>query len=535
MSCPDWLIKTKADRKAIAEGCYYDEEQADRAVKFFETQLFLSKGPNASEPFRLLKWQEFDFIRPLLGWRKPDGNLRFRRSYVQLAKKQGKTKLASGLCAYFLTAFGEESPLVVSAAADRSQASMVYDEIVYCVRKNRKLREALTVTPSRKEIRYSKRNGKYLALSSDAPSKSGLDVSFCVLDELWTHRSPKLYEILFNSGIARTNHLTVIITNAGVDRSSVCYKEFCKAKDVLSGKDDDTTYFPLLYEIPEGYENDLDNPIVWRATNPSLGVVFSEDDMRREWTQAKKTLVDRLRFERERYNRWTSTSDGWIEPNAWDRCRQPFPSLHGAKCWAGLDLSSTNDLTSCVLVFPLDGKFYVKHQSWVPAEACSRRTRLNLKKYEDFRDGGNLTIVPGNGIDYDLIIEYLQECRQKYNLESVTIEKWNNIRISQELAKLKFQVFEFPTSSSFFNAPTRELEKLILEEKIAHDGDALLSWAIQNATLQTDGKGLVRPVKGSEAAKIDPVIGLILALYMARNHDLAPKKAFDVRNFISVI
>lgn len=536
MTVQDNYVRTEADRKAVDQGCYFDEAAAERVCRFFETQLFLSKGPMAREPFRLLPFQKWDILYPLFGWKRADGLRRFRQSYISFAKKSGKTKLGSGIVAYMLTSDGEESPIVVSAACDRSQASQIFDELAYCIRLNPRLRDATVVTPSTKLIRYPKKNGKYLSLSSDAPSKEGLDISCCLVDEMHAHRSPALFNALRYSGIARKQPLQIIITTAGVNRDSLCYAFYRKSKDILAGRDLDTTFFPAIWEVPEDCK-DLDNPEVWRMANPGLGVVFDEDDFRAEWEAAKRTTAGRLEFLRYRFNIWTQSSTGWIDPSRWAMCQAPITEemLAGQPCMIGVDLSSTTDLSSIVCVFPIDGKYYVRHRSWVPEMACKLREKQNLTRYETFQADGNLRILPGNCINYDEIIAYLEDCNRRYAVQKVIIEKWNNLRVSQELQKKGFEVLEFPTSSAFYNGPAREFEKVILEKALVHDGDSLLSWAVQNVQLSIDAKGMARPEQATESQKIDPAIALIIALSQARVHDLNAPEPFDLSKFIQVV
>jgi phage terminase large subunit-like protein len=241
-------VRSDLDRAAVAAGCYFDYDAAYRVYEFMGRFLRHTVGEFAGQTFIPLEWQWQDVIGPLYGWKRKDGSRRYREAYISVAKKNGKSTLTAALALYALVADGEASAQVFSAAADRNQASIVYDEALKMVEESKGLSRILLPRPSRKEILYPQRHSSYRVLSSDAYRQEGLNIHTLIFDEFHAQPNSALYDALKYGGAARRQPLFIYITTAGYDRESVCWKKHLYAQDILSGISTDWESFAYIAE-----------------------------------------------------------------------------------------------------------------------------------------------------------------------------------------------------------------------------------------------------------------------------------------------
>ncbi len=506
-------VRTKADEAALKYGFYFNEDEATRAVAFFRKYLSIQ-----NQPFTPLPWQE-QVIRDLHGWKRPDGTFRFKKAFVSTAKKSGKTELNSGLSLLHLIGKYEPRPFVVCVANDREQAGQIYDNIEYYVKYNRPLRDCLSLVPSQRLIRYPKQDGKFKVLSNEASGKFGHGYSFISLDEICLWPNSKLYNAIQYASISRVQPIHCAISTAGYDQTdnNPGYRLYQYAKTILDGSNTDPDFYAAIWETPP--DADLDDPATWQLANPALGVTQKVETFRADWTRAKASKAEYLEFLRFRFNIWTKQREQWLDLREWDQCKGD-PQFGDAPCFIGLDLSSTFDLTSLSLVSaPINSKHHVRNWNWTTSIACQEREKRNLTKYDVFSAEGVLSVFNGNAIEYDAIRSFILDLRERYNVAGIVIEKWNWLALAQQLEKDGFQILPFPGSISYYNAPTKQLELLVRERRLVHDGNSLLRWAVQNTSLEVDSNGNCRPKRQTEGEKIDPVVSVILGLSAAMQAD----------------
>jgi phage terminase large subunit-like protein len=207
-------MRGPVDEIAVAQGCYFDEEAGAYVCDFLESFCRQSKGEWGGQPLELLDWQT-DFIYRLYGWKRRDGRRRYRKAYLEIPKKNGKSTLLSGLALYHLVADGEDAPECYLCAVDKAQASIVYDESARMVEASPDLSGRIDQIASKKTLLYPSRNGKIVAQSADVPSKDGLNSSLVIFDELHRQRTPAMWRIYRYSGASRRQPLIVSITHRG--------------------------------------------------------------------------------------------------------------------------------------------------------------------------------------------------------------------------------------------------------------------------------------------------------------------------------
>ena len=340
--------------KFMARGSHYDKDRADYAVEFIRC-LSHTKGIWAGKPFELLPWQE-QIIRDIFGTIKSNGYRQFNTAYVEIPKKNGKSELATAVALLLLCADGEIGAEIYSCAANRQQASIVFNVASEMVRMCPALHKRCKILSSTKRIVYKPTkptNSIYQVLSAEAYTKHGLNISGVVFDELHAQPDRRLYDVMTKgSGDARTQPLYFFITTAGNDINSICYEVHQKAVDILEGRKVDPTFYPCIYGA--GESEDWTSPKVWAKVNPSLGVTIDIEKVESQCENAKQNPAEENSFQQLRLCQWVKQESRWLSVRKWDECKVNFDEreLEGRICYGGLDLSSTTDLTAFVLTFP---------------------------------------------------------------------------------------------------------------------------------------------------------------------------------------
>lgn len=492
----------------------YAEEKANHVINFIE-QLKLTKGKWAGKPFKLIPW-EVDLLKKVFGTLREDGTRQYRTVYVEIGKKNGKSEIAAAIALYMLLADGESNAEVYVAACDRQQASIIYNTSVNFVEGNKTLSKVTKTINSVKRIVYPHTGSFFQVLSSDVKSKSGLNVSCVILDEIWTYPNPELAKMLTTgSGDAREQPLFIYLTTAGNKLSGYGWDMHCKAKDVLSGKRIDETFLPIIHGLEE--EDDWEDEKNWYKANPSLGHTIQIDRVREHFIQAKQDTVEEALFKQLRLNMWLKQKIKWMPMDSWKFCdfEVDLEKLKGRECYGGLDLSSSIDITAFVLVFPPipeDDKFYVQPYFWIPEENMALRIKRDHVPYDIWHQRGELETTEGNVIHYGFIETFIEKLWEDYNIREIAFDRWGAVHMVQELDKMGFTVVPFGQGFKDMSPPTKELMKLVLEKRIAHGGHPVLSWMMDNIHIRTDPAGNIKPDKQKSSEKIDGAVAMIMAL-----------------------
>lgn len=513
----------------------YDKDLADYAVNFIEC-LSHTKGTWAGKPFELLDWQE-QIIRDLFGTVKPNGYRQFNTAYIEIPKKMGKSELAAAVALLLTCGDGEERAEVYGCAADRQQASIVFEVAADMVRMCPALNKRVKILASQKRIVFKPTNSFYQVLSAEAYSKHGFNIHGVVFDELHTQPNRKLFDVMTKgSGDARTQPLYFLITTAGTDTNSICYETHQKALDIIDGRKHDPTFYPVIYGADES--DDWTDPKVWKKANPSLGITVGIDKVKAACESAKQNPAEENSFRQLRLNQWVKQAIRWMPMDKWDACgfKVDKKSLEGRVCYGGLDLSSTTDITSFVLVFlPEDeeDKFVVLPYFWIPEDTLDLRVKRDHVPYDLWEKQGWLKTTEGNVVHYGFIETFIEELGQKYNIREIAFDRWGAVQMVQNLEGMGFTVVPFGQGFKDMSPPTKELMKLTLEQKIAHGAHPVLRWNMDNIFIRTDPAGNIKADKEKSTEKIDGAIATIMALDRAircGNHNAA--SVYDDRGLL---
>ena len=507
-------LKKYKPTRFMAKTSHYDKDAADYAVMFIES-LCHTKGTWAGRPFELIDWQE-QIIRDLFGVLKPNGYRQFNTAYIEIPKKQGKSELAAAVALLLLCGDGEERAEVYGCAADRNQAKIVFDVAVDMVRFCPALSKRVKILESQKKITYLPTNSSYQVLSADVANKHGFNTHGVIFDELHTQPNRKLFDVMLQgSGDARMQPLYFLITTAGNDTNSICYEVHQKAIDIAEGRKVDPTFYSVIYGAAE--DEDWTDPKVWKKANPSLGITVGIDKVKAACESAQQNPGEENAFRQLRLNQWVKQSVRWMPMDKWDACAFPVSEddLEGRICYGGLDLSSTTDITAFVLVFPpLDeeDKYYILPYFWIPEETLDLRVRRDHVPYDLWERQGTLMTTEGNVVHYGYIEKFIEQLGERFNIREIAFDRWGAVQMVQNLEGMGFTVVPFGQGFKDMSPPTKELMKLVLEEKIAHGGHPVLRWMMDNIFIRTDPAGNIKADKEKSTEKIDGAIATIMGL-----------------------
>ena len=527
---PKKWIRTKADELAISQGCWVDEAAGEFVCDFIETFCKQSKGRWAGTQLTLQPWQR-DFVMRLFGWKKPDGRRRFRRAYLEVAKKNGKSTLISALCLVLLLADGEGAPEVDLNAYDREQASIVYNEAKHMVQASPELAGRIKVVDSKKILVHEAGHGRIKANSADVPSKDGLNTHGTIFDELHRQRSREMWDIYEYASASREQPLWISITTAGEDESGLWYEQREYSEKVNEGIIPDTSHLGVIYRALA--TDNLDDPATWRKANPSLGTTISEEDFARELAEAKHIPAKLANFMRLRLNIIVRGQDKFIDLKKWDACGS-FGILHDpAPCYIGVDLSQTNDLTAAVqIVGDLQDGFDVFPKFYLPEDNIVELERTHQVPYRVWAKDKLITLTPGEVIDYAFVRRDINELASKGDCRSIIADPYNATKLGGELLEQDgLNVVYVRQGFLSLNEPTKELLRLVLSKKLRHGGHPILRWHASNAVCETDAAGNIKLNKRKSRKKIDGMAALVNAIAGSLADDDGPS-VYDSRGVL---
>lgn len=449
------------------------------------------------------------------------------------------SELAAAIALYLLCADGEQRAEIYGAAADRQMASLVFNVAADMIRLSPALRKRCKILDSRKRIVFEPTNSFYQVLSSDADRAHGVSAHGVICDEIHVQKNPDLYNVLTKgSGDARRQPLQFIISTAGDNIHSIGYELFQKARDLLAGRKTDPTIYPVVYAADPG--DDWTDPEVWKKANPSLGYTFSIDKLAEACESAKQNPSEENVFKTLRLNMWVHQAVRWMPMAKWNACAEPVfdpEDLRGRPCYAGLDLSSTTDLTALALVFPPiapDEPYKVLPYAWVPAEAIEQRSRRDHVNYQLWAKQGFIQTTDGNVVDYDFIQSFILHLREQYDIREIAYDRWNSQSLVTHLMDEGLTMVPFGQGFVSMSAPTKELMRLTLERKLAHNGHPVLQWCMNNVVVKVDASENIKIDKARATERVDLAVALVMALDRAIRNSTATTSIYEERGLLFI-
>lgn len=548
MACEQHLRDLKTGWK---RGLTFDEAAADRIIEFFRF-LHHFKGLWKDVEFRLEPWQAF-IVGCLFGWKRADGTRRFRKAYVRVARKNGKTMLAAGVALYMLLADGEEGAEIYCGATKHDQAKIVWNMAALMVKKSPSLRKKIAIygnplKPGPANMNVEATSSKFEPVCSDVSSQDGLEPHCVILDEVHEQLTAELYNVLVDGEGNRSQPLNLLITTAGFNMAGFCVDMDDYCKNILQGVFEDDEQFGYIAELDdEDIEGDnwLDSSSYIKA-NPNLGVTVHLDRLEKEAQAARAMPAQWVNFMTKKLNRFTQQSEIWIPLPLWDASAKnesgnprivDEAQMAGRDCYGGLDLSQSQDLTAWCLVFPRDDDPEMLDCLWRFWTIRARLTDPENKfrdQYQAWEKAGLLTVMDKPAIDYEVIIAQVLNDAQRFYLIDANIDRlFQGNHAASRLQEESIDIIPMGMGFASFAAPSVEFERLLLLGKINHGGHPMLRWMVNNLGYETDAKGNKKPVKKANSnGKIDGIVTLIMAIDRAMRHQFG--SIYDKRGVLSI-
>lgn len=528
---------------AHLRGLHFDAAEAEWAFEFYERYLILKDGQFSGRPFKLEPSQRF-ITGCIFGWKRADGTRRFRMVYIEQGKGNGKTPWLAGTGLKLLVADRESGAEIYSAAVTREQAGILFKDATEMVKRSPALSSKLTLSVG--NIANPALGGFFRPVSHEAKSLDGKRVHGGLIDELHEHQSGEAVDKIRMGTKARRQPLIIEITNSGFNTSSICWEHHDYSEKVLEGIYEDDEWFAFVCGLDvcdacrdkgikfptEGCEqcDDWRDESVWVKANPLLGVTIQADYLRAQVREAdkmpgKKALTKRLCF-----CIWTEAKNPWLSTELFSRGATPaygprltqIPPdvravLNGRRCFGGLDLSSTYDLSAFALVFPPkaddpDGDWYVLVWHWLPEDNMRARVDRDHVPYDVWSEEGWISLTPGNVINYDFIEAQIEELAGEFEIVAVAYDPWRAPQIVQHLTEDGLTMVECRQGFRSFTAPCDEMERLVAAARLLYGGNPVLALAVANATVVRDPAGNAKPVKEDDKKRIDGLVATVMAI-----------------------
>lgn len=504
----------------------FDPDRAARPCEFIELLPHI-KGKWAREGRRiqLEPWQCF-MLTTVFGWIHRDTGLRrFLEFYEEVPRKNAKSTIGSGLLLFMLSADGEHGAECYTAATTRDQARIVFDDARAMAERTPDLRTYLGVAIMQHSLTVAHTASKAAPLAAEGSTLDGLNVHFALLDELHAHKTRAVYDVIDTARGAREQSLLGTITTAGTDRSGICYERRTHLTKILERVVRDDRVFGVIYSIDDN--DDPFDPAVWAKANPNYGVSVMPDDLAAAAKKAEAMPSALNNFLTKRLNVWVSGESPWMDMRAWDRCGElalrDLTPYHGAKAWIGLDLAQKKDFAALSLVFEADFLVPGPDGVHVPERKWCVCTRLYLNELAIQESGnahlsgwarqGYVQVTDGDITDFDVVADDLRQLCRNFDVQEIAFDPALSMYFAGKLIDEGLPLVEITQRALFFTPPLIQVENLVLEKKLRHDGNPVMTWMVSNLVVKVSKFNELRaPTKERPENKIDGPIAMLMAL-----------------------
>lgn len=508
VTCRYVRLAVQRFRRMQHDARYEFREDAVRRVIDFFALLKHFTGKHAGNRFVLMPWQQF-CIAAIYGFYHAGTDRRVVTSaYIEMARKQGKTALSAGLSLYHLVGDGEAGAEVYLAANSRDQAKIAY-KYTQAFADNLDRKHQLLRT-YRDNITFQKTHSTLKVLAADASKLDGPNPSMFLLDEFHAARDTSLKDVLQSGQGMRLNPMQIIITSAGFDKLGPCFELRTTCTEILSGIKEDDSQFAIIYTIDD--EDDWKQPGIWVKSNPNLGITVRTEYLSEQVRRAENTPSEEVGIKTKNLNIWCDAQTVWI-PEHYVLAAVHHKSMEEFRdwdAWAGVDLSSTSDLTAISFMVPTQGQIFWWNRYYLPEESLKEHRFKEL--YGKWRREGALIVTPGNVVDYDWILNDIIDVGRILNIQGIAYDSWNATQFVINATDAGLPMEPFSQTLGSFNRPTKEFERLMLSGQAFIDDNIINRHCIRNVALARDRNGNTKPTKEHVEKKIDGVIPILESL-----------------------
>ena len=509
------------DKAARAPGAWFDADLAERMVERWPVWFRHTEGRWGGKPFVLTQWQAA-IVRLLFGWKLPDGFRLYRRLVLWIARKNGKSEFLAALSLAFFLADGEYGGQAYTFASSEKQARIVFDKAKTMVSISPALSKE--ITPQADSMFAPALRAKFVPLSGKAVGKHGLSASVIAGDEIHEWRDGELLNTLHQSTSARDQPIELLASTAGLKGRGHGEVVFAESQKIEAGELDAPDVMVVIFAADP--DDDWTDETVWRKASPNLGVSPTLRFLQEECKKAKDSPRLEADFRRYYLNQWVGTAARWIPLHRWDagapdkeRWRRIAAEMKGRRCFGGLDLSSTSDLTALVWLFPPEGaetRWTVLPRMWVPAESIELRSRRDRVAYVEWDRDNAIFHTEGNSLDYATVRRQVLEDARDFRVEKLAVDRlFQGHETGTALSESGLPVEFFGQGYLSMSPASKDFERLAISELIDAGGHPCLRWQVDHVAYRQDDAGNIKPSKNRSAEKIDGIVALIMAIGMA--------------------
>ena len=494
----------------------WEEAAADKIVEWFAL-LRHSKGVLAKKPIILNTWQKFNLCN-IYGWyHKDTGYRRFRKAFIEVARKNAKSQMMAGVALYEISAFGVNASEAFCLGTKMKQSKIVFDECKKML-KGSPLKNRFKVT--RGTIEHVKSDSILVPVSKEeGKDGDGSNPQFAAIDEYHQHPTDEMYSVMSTGMTARPEPLLMIITTAGVNLNYPCYtQEYKYCSNILNKSMENDTYFVMICELDKG--DKISNENNWKKANP---IVMTYDvgvnSMREDYKIARDVPEKMTDFMTKNLNIWVQQKEnGYMNMEKWEKCgisdTNPWPDIKGLPVISGIDLSAILDLTSVSYEISLpDGKIAVMSHSFIPEDTLAEKMQSDKVPYDLWVRDKWITMTPGATVDYNYVLKHIIDTYEKYEWDKgeACYDRYLATWLRYELEQREFTAIDVPQGIPSLGEPTKDFRVQVYNENVIHDNNPVLTFAIGNAVTRKDHNENIMLDKGKSTERIDPIAALINA------------------------
>lgn len=512
-----WAAPDGQTSECAESGPHRCAPRADRVQGFIEDLLLHTKDRWARTRFVLAAWQRNDIVRPLFGdvlWDPDLGMYRRRYSlaWVELARKNGKSELLAALALVLLLADDCEGAEVYGAAVDREQAHKVFDVAKRMVELSPVLSARCRVFRQARRIVCEQTASYYQVVAADAAGNVGHNPHGVIFDEVWAQRNRDLWDALRTGMGTRSQPLMIAATTAGNDTGSWAARQH----DEMLRVAEDPARAPhvLVYARNTPADADVWDEATWSHANPALGEFLDIRALREEATEARNDPAAENAFRQYRLNQWVSQVTRWLPLGVWDGCAGMVveEQLAGARCWGGLDLSATTDLTALAWWFPDPGQ--VLWRFWIPEARLKILDGATGGAATVWAREGALILTEGEVVDYDSVHDRIARDAETFDVAMMGVDRWNSAATMTWLAEQEIPAALVPQGYRL-SPSLKRMHGLLLAGGLNHGGHPVARWCADAAEVRQDDQEnirLVKPDRGKATKRVDGIAALADAL-----------------------
>lgn len=505
----------------------FNERKANHAVEFVERYCKHSKGSMAGKPFIMELWQKafvstiFGIVDKISGYRK------YQEAILIVARKNGKSTLASAIGLYLMVADGELGPEIYSVATKKDQSKIIWLEAKRMVKKSKSLNKRIKGLVAEMVSEFN--DGAFKPLGRDSDTLDGLNVHGALFDEVHAWKDQNLYDVIVDGTSARDNPLILTTSTAGTVRESVFDRLYDECELVINGYDDPNGYknerlFPVIYELDSRKEWPLEE--CWQKANPGLGTIKKKDNLA---AKVQKALSNPLLVKNlvcKDFNIRETTGEAWLTfDQANNQETFDISKLKPRYAIGGVDLSATTDLTCATALFCVQGdnNIYVEQMYWLPEELLEKRTIEDKIPYNKWHELGLLRTCEGNKVNYKDIVEWYKELmfEKDIYLYRVGYDSWSATYFVDDMKGTfgKETMEAVIQGKKTLSAPMKSLGADLSSKRIIYNNNPILKWCLTNVAIDIDKNDNIQPMKTSNAKKrIDGFASLLDAYVIFENH-----------------